>query len=57
MKESVLQSTDMLPLAMVMLFDFQDRKFLLRQGSATEGQERLQEVRELENSLRRWVRV
>ncbi|XP_029987848.1 LOW QUALITY PROTEIN: putative methyltransferase NSUN7 [Sphaeramia orbicularis] len=46
-------TTDMLPLAMVMLFDFQDRKFLLRQCSTKEGQEPLQEVRDLESSLRR----
>ncbi|KAI3353199.1 hypothetical protein L3Q82_019756, partial [Scortum barcoo] len=44
-------SSDLLPLAMVMLFDFQDRRFLLR--SPREGEEPLQEVRELESSLQR----
>ncbi|XP_061575177.1 putative methyltransferase NSUN7 [Cololabis saira] len=46
--------SDLLPLAMVMLFDFQDRKFLLRKRPAKEGQEVIQEVKELENSLQKW---
>ncbi|KAE8300159.1 putative methyltransferase NSUN7 [Larimichthys crocea] len=44
-------SSDLLPLAMVMLFDFQDRKFLWRKRSPEEGEERPQEVRDLESSL------
>ncbi|XP_060940640.1 putative methyltransferase NSUN7 [Limanda limanda] len=44
-------SADLLPLAMVMLFDFQDRKFTLREQTAKELEEPLQEVRELERSL------
>ncbi|XP_035029196.2 putative methyltransferase NSUN7 [Hippoglossus stenolepis] len=44
-------SADLLPLAMVMLFDFQDRKFMLREQTAKELEEPLQEVRELERSL------
>ncbi|XP_038569632.1 putative methyltransferase NSUN7 [Micropterus salmoides] len=46
-------SGDLLPLAMVMLFDFQDRRFLLRERSTKEGEEPLQEVRDLEGSLQR----
>ncbi|XP_032391380.1 putative methyltransferase NSUN7 [Etheostoma spectabile] len=46
-------SSDLLPLAMVMLFDFQDRRFLLRERSTKEGEELFQEVRDLENSLQR----
>ncbi|KAM3622583.1 uncharacterized protein V6R79_000679 [Siganus canaliculatus] len=42
---------DLLPLVMVMLFDFQDRSFLLR--SSKEKAELLQEVRDLEQSLYR----
>ncbi|XP_068447919.1 putative methyltransferase NSUN7 [Clinocottus analis] len=45
---------DLLPLAMVMLFDFQDRRFLTRDHrSAKEEEEPLQEVRDLECSLQR----
>ncbi|KAM6940097.1 putative methyltransferase NSUN7 [Xenentodon cancila] len=43
--------SNLLPLAMVMLFDFQNRKFLLHKRPAKEGQEVIQEVRELEKSL------
>ncbi|XP_070847861.1 putative methyltransferase NSUN7 [Chaetodon trifascialis] len=43
-------SSDLLPLAMVMLFDFQDRRFLLRERPSKES---LQEVRDLESSLQR----
>ncbi|XP_070684460.1 putative methyltransferase NSUN7 [Pempheris klunzingeri] len=48
-------SSDLLPLAIVMLFDFQDRRFLSRERSTKEqeGEEPLQEVRALENSLQR----
>ncbi|KAM7419234.1 hypothetical protein PAMA_016379 [Pampus argenteus] len=46
-------SGDLLPLAMVMLFDFQDRRFLLRERSTREGAELHQEVRDLESSLHR----
>ncbi|XP_071359781.1 putative methyltransferase NSUN7 [Trachinotus anak] len=46
-------STDLLPLAMVMLFDLQDRRFLLRERSTKQGEEPLQEVRDLESSLHR----
>uniref|UniRef100_A0A3B4VPC1 SAM-dependent MTase RsmB/NOP-type domain-containing protein n=1 Tax=Seriola dumerili TaxID=41447 RepID=A0A3B4VPC1_SERDU len=46
-------SADLLPLAMVMLFDLQDRRFLLRERSTKEGEEPLQEVRDLETSLHR----
>uniref|UniRef100_A0A8C9YJF2 NOL1/NOP2/NSUN 5/7 ferredoxin-like domain-containing protein n=1 Tax=Sander lucioperca TaxID=283035 RepID=A0A8C9YJF2_SANLU len=51
----VFQSSDLLPLAMVMLFDFQDRRFLLRERSTKEGEELFQEVRDLESSLQRFV--
>ncbi|KAM7008661.1 putative methyltransferase NSUN7 [Tautogolabrus adspersus] len=44
---------DLLPLAMVMLFDFQDRRFLVNERSAKEGAEPLQEVRDMEISLLR----
>nr|XP_019955866.1 PREDICTED: putative methyltransferase NSUN7 [Paralichthys olivaceus] len=44
-------SADLLPLVMVMLFDFQDRKFMLREQTTKEQEEPLQEVRELERSL------
>ncbi|XP_062243587.1 putative methyltransferase NSUN7 isoform X2 [Platichthys flesus] len=44
-------SADLLPLAMVMLFDFQDRKFTMREQTSTELEEPLQEVRELERNL------
>ncbi|XP_074486191.1 putative methyltransferase NSUN7 isoform X1 [Sebastes fasciatus] len=46
-------SADLLPLATVMLFDFQDRRFLLRERSTKEGEEPLREVRDLESSLQR----
>ncbi|XP_049427631.1 putative methyltransferase NSUN7 [Epinephelus fuscoguttatus] len=46
-------SSDLLPLAMVMLFDFQDRRFLLHEHSKKEGEEPAQEVRNLESSLQR----
>lgn len=42
---------------MVMLFDFQDRRFSLCQHSLKEGEESLQEVRGLERSLQRCVCV
>ncbi|XP_015245126.1 PREDICTED: putative methyltransferase NSUN7 isoform X2 [Cyprinodon variegatus] len=45
---------DLLPLAMVMLFDFQQRKFRLRQCPAEGEQEAVPEVRDLEKSLKRW---
>ncbi|KAK2817031.1 hypothetical protein Q5P01_025222 [Channa striata] len=44
-------SSDLLPLAMVMLFDFQDRRFLLREHSTQEEEEPLPDVRDLESSL------
>ncbi|XP_056443273.1 putative methyltransferase NSUN7 [Gadus chalcogrammus] len=44
---------DLLPLAMVMLFDLQDRKFELLKRRAEEGEEPLQDVRELESCFRR----
>lgn len=53
----VLQSSDLLPLAMVMLFDFQDRRFLLCERSTKEGEEPIAEVRALESSLHRCVCV
>ncbi|XP_028284194.1 putative methyltransferase NSUN7 [Parambassis ranga] len=46
-------SCDLLPLAMVMLFDFQDRKFLLSERPTKEDQEVIQEVRDLESSMKR----
>ncbi|XP_008290654.1 putative methyltransferase NSUN7 [Stegastes partitus] len=46
-------SSDLLPLAMVMLFDFQDRRFLMCERSTKEGQEVIQEVRDMEKSLQR----
>ncbi|KAM8879333.1 putative methyltransferase NSUN7 [Spinachia spinachia] len=46
-------SGDSLPLAMVMLFDYQDRRFLSRKRSATEREEPWQEVRDMEGSLQR----
>ncbi|KAM4595690.1 putative methyltransferase NSUN7 [Fundulus diaphanus] len=46
--------SDLLPLAMVMLFDFQDRKFQLRRRPAEGDQEAVPEVRDLEKSLQRW---
>ncbi|XP_071373204.1 putative methyltransferase NSUN7 [Centroberyx affinis] len=46
-------SADLLPLAMVMLFDLQDRKFLMHDRPAKEGEELLREVRNLENCLHR----
>ncbi|XP_069553253.1 putative methyltransferase NSUN7 [Brachyistius frenatus] len=48
-------SSDLLPLAMVMLFDFQERRFVLCEHTTREGQEAVQEVRDLERSLQRWV--
>ncbi|XP_029356965.1 putative methyltransferase NSUN7 [Echeneis naucrates] len=47
-------SADMLPLAMVMLFDLQNRRFQSHKHSTKEGEEPLKEVRELESSLHRW---
>ncbi|XP_029138482.2 putative methyltransferase NSUN7 [Labrus bergylta] len=47
-------TSDLLPLAMVMLFDFQERRFLVNERSAKEGAEPLQEVRDMEISLLRW---
>ncbi|KAK0150364.1 putative methyltransferase NSUN7 [Merluccius polli] len=45
---------DLLPLAMVMLFDLQDRKFQLIKRPAMEGEEPLsQDVRDLESCFRR----
>ncbi|KAM9769668.1 putative methyltransferase NSUN7 [Menidia menidia] len=44
---------DLLPLAMVMLFDFQDRKFLPYKRSAPEGRETLKLVRDLDSSLQK----
>ncbi|TNM86106.1 hypothetical protein fugu_008377 [Takifugu bimaculatus] len=46
-------ASNMLPLAMVMLFDFQERKFMPRKCSAKED-EPLQEVRNIESSLQRY---
>ncbi|XP_063739463.1 putative methyltransferase NSUN7 [Eleginops maclovinus] len=46
-------SSDLLPLAMVMLFDFQDRRFLSREHLTKEEKGPFQEVRELETSLHR----
>ncbi|KAG7241275.1 hypothetical protein INR49_025793 [Caranx melampygus] len=46
-------STDLLPLAMVMLFDLQDRRFTMRENSMKSQAEPLQEVRDLERSLHR----
>ncbi|XP_062281869.1 putative methyltransferase NSUN7 [Scomber scombrus] len=46
-------SSDMLPLAMVMLFDFQERRFVLRERSTKEREEPHQEVRDLEINLYR----
>ncbi|XP_042340537.1 putative methyltransferase NSUN7 [Plectropomus leopardus] len=46
--------SDLLPLAMVMLFDFQDRRFLFSERSTKKGEEPVQDVRDLENSLQRW---
>ncbi|KAM3864872.1 putative methyltransferase NSUN7 [Diretmus argenteus] len=44
---------DLLPLAMVMLCDLQDKKFLVHERPAQEGAELLQEVRNLESHLHR----
>ncbi|XP_033949546.1 putative methyltransferase NSUN7 [Pseudochaenichthys georgianus] len=46
-------SSDLLPLAMVMLFDFQDRRFLSRERLTKEEKGPFQEVRDLETSLHR----
>ncbi|XP_008411441.1 putative methyltransferase NSUN7 isoform X2 [Poecilia reticulata] len=46
--------SDLLPLAMVMLYDFQDRRFLLRRRPAEGEQVVVAEVRDLEKSLQRW---
>ncbi|XP_076026411.1 putative methyltransferase NSUN7 [Genypterus blacodes] len=46
-------AADLLPLAMVMLFDFQDRNFLLHKRPPKEGEELQQEVRDLERGLYR----
>ncbi|KAM4583842.1 putative methyltransferase NSUN7 isoform 1-T1 [Odontesthes bonariensis] len=45
--------SDLLPLAMVMLFDFQDRKFQPHKRSTQEGRETIQEVRDLDRSLQK----
>ncbi|XP_037830541.1 putative methyltransferase NSUN7 [Kryptolebias marmoratus] len=45
--------SDLLPLAMVMLFDFQDRRFVLKERPTKDGQEAEQDVRDLETSLHR----
>lgn len=47
------QFSQSLPLAMVMLFDFQDRGFVKRDHSTKEEEEPMQEVRDLEESLQR----
>lgn len=47
------QSSHSLPLAMVMLFDFQDRGFVRRDRASKEDEEPLPEVRDLEESLQR----
>ncbi|XP_015799072.3 putative methyltransferase NSUN7 [Nothobranchius furzeri] len=44
---------DLLPLAMVMLFDFQDRKFVLHKRPTEDDQEAIQAVRDLERSLQK----
>ncbi|KAM4750503.1 putative methyltransferase NSUN7 [Anableps anableps] len=46
--------SDLLPLAMVMLYDFQNRKFLLRRGRAEGEQEAVPEVRDMEKGLQSW---
>ncbi|XP_074538859.1 putative methyltransferase NSUN7 [Halichoeres trimaculatus] len=46
-------SRDVLPLAMVMLCDFQERRFLLHERLAKEGEEPLHDVRDMESSLMR----
>ncbi|XP_032417780.1 putative methyltransferase NSUN7 isoform X1 [Xiphophorus hellerii] len=46
--------SDLLPLAMVMLYDFQDRRFLLRRRPAEGEQKAVAEVRDLEKCLQRW---
>ncbi|CAJ1052239.1 putative methyltransferase NSUN7 [Xyrichtys novacula] len=46
-------SRDLLPLAMVMLFDFQNSKFFLLERSTKDGDEPLHEVRSMERSLLR----
>ncbi|XP_007551956.1 putative methyltransferase NSUN7 isoform X1 [Poecilia formosa] len=46
--------SDLLPLAMVMLYDFQDRRFLLRRRPAEGEHVVVAEVRDLEKSLQRW---
>lgn len=48
-----LQLSHLLPLAMVMLFDFQDRGFVKRERASREDVEPLPEVRDLEESLQR----
>ncbi|KAM9856992.1 putative methyltransferase NSUN7 [Aulostomus maculatus] len=50
---SQLINSDLLPLAMVMLFDFQDRRFVQRERSTKEEEERHQEVIDLEGRLHR----
>lgn len=47
------QSSHSLPLAMVMLFDFQDRGFVRRDRASKEDEEPLEEVRDLEERLQR----
>ncbi|KAF6733516.1 putative methyltransferase NSUN7 [Oryzias melastigma] len=44
---------DLLPLAMVMLFDLQENKFALQELSPKEGQDVFQEVRDLQRSLQK----
>lgn len=51
-ENDAFQASNMLPLAMVMLFDFQERKFMPRKCSTKED-EPLQEVRNMESSLQR----
>ncbi|KAM9314833.1 putative methyltransferase NSUN7 [Pholidichthys leucotaenia] len=46
-------SEDLLPLAMVMLSEFQETKFFFHEQSKNEGQEVFQEVRDLKRSLHR----
>ncbi|XP_034045106.1 putative methyltransferase NSUN7 isoform X2 [Thalassophryne amazonica] len=45
--------SDLLPLVMVMLFDFQDQMFLVQERPAKDVQECVQEVRDLERMLHR----
>ncbi|XP_030644178.1 putative methyltransferase NSUN7 [Chanos chanos] len=45
---------DLMALVVVMLYDLMDRKFLLREPIAVEGEETIEEVREVESSLCRF---